>query len=225
MMSRIVPALVAVLLLLPGSARAQIEPRVRVTPQVGLLTPADWFYYEVTGLGQGPMVWTESAVLRSTMVGATAEIGIGETGLWLRASFLRTLDGETYVEYNRLIQAFPDAPRVEEAGYYVPTAMTLGSVELGLPTRFQLPFRIQPYFVAGVGGKRYSFDNGPLDGAVAGIVAPEDGTSLMGILGGGLVVPVGRFGIDLQVRDALSKYWDDLQHDIVWSAGLAWRVF
>lgn len=189
------------------------------------MTPADWFYYEVTGLGQGPMVWTESQVLRSTMIGATAEVEIGETGLWIRGTILRTLDGETYLGYSRLVDAFPDAPRVVRTPYWVPTAMTLGSVELALPTRFRLPFHAQPYFVAGVGGKRYSFDHDALDGAAEALIAPEDGTSLMGILGGGLVVPVGRFGIDLEVRDAMSRYWSDFQHDVIWSAGLSWQLW
>lgn len=225
MNARIFAAALALCMLLPASAAAQVDLDLRVSPQVGLLTPNDWFFYEVTGLGQGPMVWTESAVLRSTMLGLTAEVEIAETGVWIRGNVLRTVDGETYLAHAQLIQAFPGAPEVIRTEYYLPTTITLGSVEVALPTRFTLPLGIQPYFTVGIGGKRYGFDQSVLAEAPGGVVQPEDGTSFTANVGGGLIAYYRGIGLDLQVRDAISSYWDDQQHDVVWSAGLTWGIF
>ena len=224
-MNRIaLPALAAALLLGPVAGAAQVDARFRVTPQVALMTPADWFFYEVTGLGgSSPLVWTESSVLRSTALGLTAEAEIGQSGIWIRGNLLRTLDAETYLAHAVLQEAFPNPPSVRRTRYWLPTTMTLGSIELAFPTRFRLPFSVQPYVSAGIGGKHYSFDRSPLSEALAGIVQPEDGTVLMGVVGAGVVIPIRGIGLDLQIRDSMNKYWEDLQHDVLWSIGLAWE--
>jgi hypothetical protein len=58
-------------------------------------------------------------------------------------------------------------------------------------------------------------------------IPPEGGTELMASVGGGVVIPVWRtLELELQARDAISEYWDDLvQHDVSWTAGLSWRAF
>lgn len=217
-------AILAFFLLLPAPVAAQIDLDVRVTPQAGLLTPPDWFYYQVTVLGEGPMEWTEAAVLRATMVGLTAEVEVAGSGLWIRGNVLRTLGGETYLAYAVLNQGVFTPPTTVRTPYWIPSVMTFGSVDVALPTRFRLPFGIQPYFTAGVGAKHSSFDRTPL-AAAPRVVAPEDGTTLMGNLGGGLVLRTGAWGVDLQLRDTISEYWGEQQHDVTWLAGLSWQLF
>lgn len=226
MNARVHAALVSLLLILPAGAAAQTELEVRVSPQAGILTPAEWFYYQVTVYGEGPMEWTEAALLRSKVVGLSAEVRFGDTGIWLRGNALRTLDGETYIAFAVLNSGPMTPPTVVRQRYWVPTEITMASLDVGLPTRLRLPFRIQPYIVAGLGAKHFTFDRAELSQGDEGLVAPEDGTELMVNVGGGAVVPVWRgIELDVQVRDALSEYWDDQQHDVTWVAGLSWRVF
>lgn len=172
------------------------------------------------------MEWTEAAVLRSTLVGVTAEVELPGTGLWVRGTVLRTLDANTYVAF-AVMNAGPFTPaNVERTRYDVPTEITLASVDVALPTRLRLPFGVQPYFIAGIGGKHYAFDRGVLSEARAGTIAPEEGTSFMINAGGGLVVPVSpSLRLDLQVRDTMSEYWGGQQHDVAWTAGLSWKAF
>lgn len=221
---RILTALLAISLVLPALAAAQRGVDVRVTPQFGLVTPVDWFYYEVTVLGEGPMEWTEAAVLEAYLVGVTAEVEVAGSGVWLRGNVLRTTNGETYLAHAVLNKGVFTPPTVARTLYRIPSAITFGSIDLALPTRLRLPLGIQPYFTAGVGGKHYSFDRGPIDAADR-LVAPEDGTSLMANLGGGFVVRIVGVDLDVQVRDTISRYWGTQQHDVTWVAGLAWRIF
>lgn len=222
MNARILTAVLTIALVLPVSTAAQRDVSVRVTPQAGLVTPADWFYYEVTALGEGPMEWTEAALDRAYVVGAAAQVELG-SGLWLRGNVLRTTNGETYLAYAVLNKGVFTPPTVVRTTYRIPSTITVGSIDLAFPTRLQLPLGIQPYVTAGVGGKRYSFDRGPI-AAADRLVAPEAGTSLMANLGAGLVVRVMGVDLDLQVRDAISEYWGRQQHDVTWIAGLSWRI-
>ncbi len=225
MIPRIATAALAALLLFSSPVAAQMDLRVRLTPQAGLLTPADWFYYEVTQLGEGPMEWTEAAVLETTVVGLSAEVEVGETGIWIRGTVLRTLDTDTYIAFAVLNSGPFTPPNVVRRLWWVPTDITIATLDLAFPTRLRLPLGVQPYVTAGLGGKMYAFDNSVLEGAPSGIVAPEDGTSLVLNVGGGAVIPLVRgLRLDLQVRDAVSEYWEDTQHDVSWTAGLSWRA-
>jgi hypothetical protein len=225
MTPRIATAALAALLLFPAAGAAQVDLKLRLAPQAGLMTPADWFYYEVTQLGEGPMEWTEAAILETTVVGLTAELEVGETGIWIRGSVLRTVDTDTYIAF-AILNAGPfTPPNVVRRLWWVPTDMTIVTLDVALPTRLRLPLNVQPYVTAGIGGKVYAFDTSVLEGAPSGIVAPEDGTSLVVNVGGGAVIPLTRsLRLDLQARDAVSDYWDDTQHDVSWTAGLSWRA-
>ncbi len=219
-------ALVAVAVLLPGSATAQHFVKVRVTPRAGLLTPADWFYEEFPHFGTDPMEWTEAAVLQAPLVGVTAEVEPTGSRLWLRGEFLTTLGDETAVTYAVLIPASTAGPaRVERTPFRVATSITTGSFDIGLPTAFRLPLGIQPYVTAGIGGKRYAFDNSEIDRYEGEMVLPQSGTVLTGNVGAGLTFHLSGIGVDLLVRDAISNYWGKQQHDVMLLAGLTWTVY
>lgn len=220
----VVLAVVGVAIATPS--RAQHGLSVRVTPRAGVLTPPDWFYDEFAHFGAGDTEWTEAAILRSEVAGVTAELEVGNSGIWVRAEVLRTIGAETDVIHAVLIPVSGyDPARVERTPYRVPTAITFGSVDLALPTRFTLPFRLQPYVTAGIAGKRYDFDTGPLTDIPSTVVLPHDGTTLAANVGAGVVRDFGPVGFDLLVRDAVSKYWSDIQHDVVFLGGLRFRLF
>lgn len=227
-MQRRIPAAVVLAgcLAYPTAVAAQMDLEVRVIPRAGVLTPADWFYEEFAHFGVDPVEWTEAAVLRSTLVGLTAEIELGDLGVWVRGEVLRTLGAETSVVNAYLIEASTAGPpTVVRTAYWVPTSLTIGTLDVGLPTAFRLPWNVQPYFTAGIGGKRYAFDIGVLENADDDLIPPEDGVTFVTNVGGGFRAPVsGRLGIDFLARDAMSHYWDKLQHDVMVLLGLSWRA-
>ncbi|NIP80421.1 MAG: hypothetical protein GWM90_14845 [Gemmatimonadetes bacterium] len=223
----ILAALAACLLVHPAAAAAQADLELRIIPRAGVLTPYDWFYEEFAHFGSGPLEWTEAAVLRSTLVGLTAQLELAGTGIWIRGEVLRTLGGETSVVFAELQPASTAGPGVVlRTPYWVPTTLTIATLDLGLPTAFSLPLGIQPYVTAGIGAKRYGFDHSVLADADTHLVRPEEGVNLVTNIGGGFTAPVFRdLGIDFLARDAISHYWDKMQHDIMFLVGVAWQPF
>jgi hypothetical protein len=213
-------------LLLPCPASAQTRPELRITPRAGLLTPADWFYVEFPSFGAGPMEWTEAAILRTPIVGVAAELAFESAGLWLRAEGLRTVGGRTAIIHAYLHPASQAGPGIVlRTRWDVPSTVTVGTLDAGLPLRLRLPFGIQPYVTAGVGGKHYGFDLSILEEYDARIVRPSPGTVPVLNVGGGAVVSFRGWHLDLAVRDAISEYWGVQQHDVVFLAGLRVRAW
>jgi hypothetical protein len=211
-------------LLLPGMASAQ-WPEVRVTPRAGVLTPANWFYVEFKQFGVQPMQWTESAILRSFVVGAAAEAAFQDLGVWVRGEFIRTIGTETSVVHAELVPASQANPAtVIRTPYRVPTRVTAATVDLVLPLRLRLVPHIQPYVTGGVGAKRYAFDVTEIAPYESQIVLPRDGTVPALNVGGGAAVRMERFQFDVQVRDAMSRYWGLLQHDVMFLAGVSFQL-
>lgn len=209
----------------PATAASQDGLNIRVTPRAGVMTPADWFYEEFRHFGVDPVEWTEAAILRAPVVGLTAELELPGTGLWIRGEVLRTLDGITSMTHAVLFETNGfDPPRVERTPYRVATAITMGSVDLAFPTLFRIG-PVQPYVTAGLGGKHYGFDVDPFVDLADRVVLPQPGTVLMANVGGGAVARVRGLTFDLQVRDALSRYWGRVQHDVMVLAGLSWQVY
>lgn len=225
MIRPIATAVMAASLMIPAApAAAQLGADLRITPQAGVLTPAEWLYYEVTTFGEGPMEWTEAAVLRSAVIGATAAADFRRHGVEIRGTLLRTIDAETYVALGVMNAGPLTPPTVVRTRHRVPTDITLASVDIALVTRLRLPLGVQPYVLAGIGGKHYSFDRAALAQAEPGLVLPENGTNLMMNVGGGVTIPLSRrLALDVQVRDAITEYWGSRQHDVAWLAGLSWE--
>ncbi len=211
-------------LLGPAEAAAQGGLNLRITPRAGVLTPADWFYEEFRHFGIDPVEWTEAAVLRAPVLGLAGEVEIPGTGLWLRGEVLRTVDGITSMTHGVLFETNGfDPPRVERTPYRVATAITMGSVDVAFPTLFRVG-PVQPYVTAGVGAKHYSFDTDPFTEIQDQVVLPQSGAVAMVNAGAGATARVRGLTFDLQIRDALSRYWDRVQHDVLFLAGLTWQI-
>lgn len=220
----IVPLTLVAGLVGPALAAAQSGLSIRVTPRAGVMTPADWFYEEFRHFGIDPMEWTEAAILRAPVVGLAAEVELPRTGLWIRGEVLRTLDAITSMTHAVLFETNGfDPPRVERTPYRVATALTMGSVNIALPTLVRIG-PVQPYVMAGIGAKHYGFDIDPFIDLEDRVVLPRTGTVAMVNVGGGATARVMGLTFDLQVRDALSRYWGTVQHDVMVLAGLSWRV-
>jgi hypothetical protein len=212
-------------LMLPGAAAGQEWLEVRATPRAGLMTPADWFYVEFPTFGVQPMTWTEAAILRAPVVGLAVELAAEELGVWLRGEVLRTVGGATRVIHAVLHPATQAGPAfVIRTDHDVPSTLTLGSVDLGFPLRLRLPGGIQPYVTAGLGGKRYDFDITELEASEQNIVVPRDGVVPLFNVGIGATIAVRGWTLDLLVRDAVSEYWHEQQHDVLFLAGLTVRL-
>lgn len=217
-------ALLAVLLIHPSATVAQSAVEVRIIPRAGAVTPAGWFYEEFSHLGVDPLEWTEAAILRSPLVGVTAEVAVA-TGLWIRGEVLTTLDGETRLGHKTLNSTSGNTqPTVSEEYHWVGSRLTTATLDLAFPTRFR-PLGIQPYVTAGIGAKHYSWDENAIDNPRRTLQRPESGTSLMANVGGGVRFDVVGITFDLVARDAISEYWGEMQHDVTWLAGVSWRLF
>lgn len=225
-MRRRLATALAVLLMAPVPVAAQLDLDVRVTPRAGIVTPAGWFYAEFAHFGVDPVEWTEAVILRSKAAGLAVEVEVGESEVWIRGEVVRTFGGETKLWHAYLHEmAGFNEPEVERIPHKIPSTLTIGSLDVALPTRLRLPLGVQPYITVGIGGKRYDFDVGVIENPDRNLVLPEEGVTLTANLGGGVVVDVKGVRLDLLVRDAMSEYWDALQHDVLWMAGLSWRVF
>lgn len=210
--------------LLPGRVVAQ-QIEIRVTPRAGIVTPAGWFYVEYPSFGIGPNEWTEAAIQQSAVAGLSVEVAAEDLGLWLRAEALRTLGARTAVIHALLIPASTAGPaRVVRTRIDAPTALTIGTLDLGLPTRLRLPGGVQPYVTAGVGAKRYDFDTAGIEAREERFVVPQEGVVPVFNVGVGGTFRVRGLAFDLLVRDAISEYWDEQQHDVMFLAGARFRL-
>jgi hypothetical protein len=223
-----VAAALAALIVFPAASAAQSSLEVRLTPRAGLVTPDGYFYVQYGRFGLGPIEWTEAALESAPVVGLSAEVELGGSGIWIRGEVLRALDASlsvAYVEAQEPVGFEP--PQLARTYYDIPATLTIGSVDLAFPTRLTLPFGVQPYFTGGIGAKRYTFDRdafGPIEDQDDDLVYPGDGTSALLNAGVGAVVRFGGLGLDVLVRDAISEYWGNQQHDVLFMLGLTWSV-
>lgn len=209
----------------PAWASAQQHVELRVTPRSGLMTPAGWFYVEFPQFGVQPTEWTEAAIEPSALLGLAVEIRAEDTGIWLRGEVVRTLGARTSVTHALLIPPSMAGPAVVvRTGLGVPTALTIGTLDVGLPTRLRLPGGIQPYVTAGVGGKRYDFDTDEIEARQEQFVIPQPGWVPVVSVGVGGVFTVRGLSFDVLVRDAVSDYWGERQHDVMVLVGLSFRL-
>jgi hypothetical protein len=54
---------------------------------------------------------------------------------------------------------------------------------------------------------------------------PSGGFTWGGDLGGGFTFEAFGLTADVQVRDAITRYWDKTQHDLLFTGGLLWRLW
>lgn len=211
-------------LLLPGAIQAQDGLVVRLFPRAGLALP-DQYFYEVFAnfAGDGPVEWTTGSVGRTFVAGLGVEVGFGGDGVLVRGEILRSF-GTWLLATHGIVQprVLFEPPQVVNTFLDVPMTLTLTSVQVVLPTRLEL-WRMKPYVLLGVGGKRYGFGESTRPNEV-GATLPSDGFTWGGDLGGGFTFEVFGLNADVQFRDAITRYWDKTQHDLLVTGGLLWRL-
>lgn len=215
----------AVLATLASGLAAQNGTKVSLYPRVGLAAPDTYFYeYFKNFYGDGPMEWTSGSLGRSFAAGVGFQVDLGARGILVRGEVLRTFDGWLSsvhsIEKPRIMF---DPPEILNTWLDIPTSVTATSLQVVLPTRLRV-WQVEPYVLAGVGGKFYDFGD-PTEPNEVGATLPYDGFTWGGDLGAGLTVPFWRgLTLDVQVRDALTRYWGKTQHDLYYTGALLWRV-
>ena len=202
------------------------SPRgVRFYPRAGLVAPDAYFYeYFLNFTGDGLTEWTSGYLGRAFVAGAGAEVRLGEGDAFLRVEVLRSYDAWLSVAHS--VETLRDLyfpPEIATTWLDVPTTMTLTSVQLVLPTRLEVgPAR--PYVLVGGGGKWYRFGAPTTDYTVEATL-PYDGFTWGGDLGAGVTLEAMGLRLDIQARDAWSRYWGKTQHDLVYSGALSLGLF
>lgn len=223
-----------VALLTPGSARAQelgeaggqARPRaVRVYPRVGLLSPDRYFYeYFLNFAGDGQTEWTTGSLGRALVLGAGVEVRLGSGAAKVRAEVLRSVEGWLSAAHSwETLRDLFTPPEIRTVWFDVPAAMTLTSVQLVLPTRLELG-PLKPYVLVGAGGKHYAFGEPTMANEVDATF-PADGFTWGGDVGAGFTARVLGLSIDVQGRDAWSRYWGKYQHDLLVTGTVSFGVF
>jgi len=190
-----------------------------------LIAPDSYFYeYFANFAGDGPVEWTTGSLGRTVVVGVGAELRIGDGGVLIRGEVLRSVDGWLLATHSVVTpRQFFDPPEIVNTWLDVPFTVTLTSLQVVLPTKLEF-WNVQPYVLAGVGGKRYGCGEPTRPNDVEATL-PGKGVDWGGDLGAGATVKVLGVTLDLQVRDAISRYWEKTQHDLVYSSGLHWNVW
>ncbi|MGW8266151.1 MAG: hypothetical protein ACWGSQ_07265 [Longimicrobiales bacterium] len=223
-MSRTFTLLLALALLPPLQARAQEHITIRIIPRFGLLSPGAYFYEEFSSFAQDtPMEWTTGTLGRAAYVGLGAEVGWEDRGIFLRGEVGRSFEGwlsavHSYVRPRILFEP----PEIINTWIDVPAALNFASAQLILPTRVEF-WRIRPYFFLGGGGKWYDFGD-PTEPVTVDAILPSNGFTVNADFGGGVYWEVFGITFDLQARNALNRYWDKYQNDLIFSGGLVWTV-
>ncbi len=209
---------------LPASLTAQMPRSLRVYPRVGLLSPDSYFYEHFENfLGDGLTEWTHTSLGRTFIAGVGAEIPVGKSA-YVRAEVMRTFDGWLLASHSKeKLRDLFIPPEIVTTWLDVPYTLTLTSLQLVLPTRLRWG-PVDPYVLVGGGGKYYQFGASTRPDTV-GATLPTNGFTWGGDLGAGCTVQLMGLHVDLQARDAWSRYWGKFQHDIVYSGNVSLRVF
>lgn len=212
-------------LLLPGLVQAQDGLIVKLLPRAGLVAP-DQYFYEVFAnfAGDGPVEWTTGSLGRGFVAGLGVELGFANDGVLVRGEVLRSFDTWLLATHGIVRpRVLFEPPQVINTFLDVPTTLTFTSVQVVLPTRLEV-WRMKPYVLLGVGGKRYGFGE-PTRPNDVGAILPQDGYTWAGELGGGFTFEAFGLTADVQVRDVISRYWGKGQNDLLFTAGSTWQVW
>ena len=208
----------------PPSLSAQDDLTVRIVPRVGLLAPDTYFYEEFANFaGDDPTEWTTGSLGRAAYVGLGMEVGYEDRGIFLRGELAHTLEGWLSVVRGIVIpRVFFQPPAIVNTFLDVPAAITFASLQLVLPTQFEVG-GIRPYGLVGAGGKWYHFGS-PTEPNTVEAILPSGGFTAALELGGGVSFSLFGLAFDAQARDSINRYWGKTQHDLVFSGGLVWRI-
>ena len=215
----------------PGAAQGQATTSgpatrgVRIYPRAGLLAPDTYFYeYFKNFTGDGLTEWTTGYLGRAFVAGLGVEVRLGDSGAFLRGEILRSFDA--WLSAGHSIETLRDLyipPEIVTTWLDVPTTMTLTSLHVVLPTRLVLG-PLEPYVLVGGGGKLYGFGDPTRDNEVEATL-PNDGFTWGVDLGAGLTARLFGLRLDVQARDALSRYWGKVQQDLLYTGAVSFAVF
>ena len=221
-----ISALVAFGLLLTtaSSVRAQIE--VSLYPRAGLFAP-DGYLYQVYQdfLEAEPTQWTTASLGRAGIFGVGVDLTLGGGDIHVRAEVMQVFDGWLSASHSIILPPNLQRPPLLVTSWMdIPYDMTMTTVQVVLPTRLEV-WKIEPYVAAGIGGKIYRFGE-PTREYDPNATLPQDGFTWGGDVGAGLTASLTQsLTLDLQARDAISKYWDKIQNDWVFTAAVLWQVY
>lgn len=221
-------------LLLPAEAPAQeteegrgdaLPRAVRIYPRVGILSPDRYFYeYFLNFAGDGQTEWTTGSLGRALLLGGGVEVRLGSGAAKVRAEVLRSFDGWLSAAHSwETLRDLFTPPEILTVWLDVPAAVTLTSVQLVLPTRLTVG-PLEPYVVVGAGGKHYAFGESTMANEV-GATLPGGGFTWGGDVGAGFTARVLGLSVDVQARDAWSRYWGKYQHDLLFTGTVSLGLF
>ncbi len=198
---------------------------MRLYPRAGLVAP-DRYFYEVFAnfAGDGPVEWSTGSLGRAFVAGLGVEVGFANDGILVRGEILRSFDTWLLASHSIVRpRVLFEPPEVVTAYLDVPATLTFTSLQVILPVKLAL-WQLEPYVLLGVGGKRYGFGEPTLPNDVEATL-PADGFTWGGDLGGGFTLEAFGLMADFQLRDAITRYWDKTQHDLLFTGGLVWSVW
>jgi hypothetical protein len=206
----------------PASGQVQIS----FYPRAGLLAP-DEYFYEIFQkfVDEEPTEWTTASLGRTGIFGIGADLRFGDGDIRLRGEIMHAFDGWLLASHSILIpRTLTRPPFVETVWADIPYDMTTTSLHVVLPTRLRI-WKLEPYVSGGIGGKFYRFGE-PTREWSPNAILPDDAFAWVGEVGAGLNAGLtSSLTLDLHVKDGISKYWDKVQNDFVFSAALVWRVY
>jgi len=206
----------------PSAPPDATTPRgLRFYPRAGLIDPDAYFYeYFKNFTGDGLTEWTTGYLGRALVMGAGMEVRLGGSGAYLRGEVMRSIDAWMYVGHS--VETLRDLfipPEVVTTWLDVPTTVTLASLQVVLPTKLELgPF--EPYVLLGGGGKWYAFGD-PTRETDVEPTFPAEGFTWGADVGGGITFRFRGLQMDVQARDALSRYWGKNEHDMLYTGALS----
>jgi hypothetical protein len=208
----------------PLRLSAQDDLTIRIVPRVGLTNPDEYLYEMFTNFGvDEPNEWTTGSLGRSAYVGLDLEVGKEDRGIFLRGELAHTFEGWLSVIHGIVIpRTLFEPPKIVNTFLDVPAAITFASIQIVLPTQFEVR-GIRPYGLVGGGGKWYHFGS-PTEPNTVEAILPSEGFTAAFDLGAGVSFSLFGFAFDVQARDAINQYWGKTQHDLVFSGGMVWRI-
>jgi hypothetical protein len=207
-------------LLLSSPVQAQDGLEVKLVPRAGMVSPDRYFYDVFANFsGDGPVEWTTGSLGRAFVAGLGVELGFGDDGILVRGEILRSFNAWLLATHGIVEpRVFFEPPHIVNTSLDVPMTLTFTSVQVVLPTRLEL-WRFKPYVLLGGGGKFYGFGEPTTPNEVEATL-PSDGFTWGADLGGGFILAAFGVHLDLQIRDAITRYWDKTQHDLLFTGGL-----
>jgi len=208
----------------PSDLSAQDDLSIRIVPRLGLTSPDSYFYEEFANFAVDEATeWTNGSLGRAAYIGLALDAGYEDRGILLRGELAHTFGGWLSVVHAVVVpRVLFDPPEIINTYLDVPAAITFATLQLILPTQFET-HGIRPYGLLGGGGKWYHFGS-PTEPNTVGAILPSEGFTAALDVGVGISFTLFGWAFDAQVRDAISQYWEKIQHDLVFSGGLVWRI-